>query len=152
MFLGMITGLLVTRVFIRLLKSDRLKITIANNGSVPPAVIDSFNALIPVCITLLIFSLISFAAKYWLGKGINALIALTIQTPLKNITTDLTGFLFIYTVGSLFFAIGIHQSVINASILRPGLLASMQENMLAYANGDDIPDIINYAFQWCDNS
>lgn len=147
MFLGMITGLLVTTVFIRLLKSERLKITIANDGSVPPAVIDSFNALIPVCITLLIFSLISFSAKYWLGKDINALIALTIQTPLKNITTDLPGFLFIYTVGNLFFAIGIHQSVINASILRPGLLASMQENMLAYANGDDIPNIINYAFQ-----
>lgn len=147
MFLGILTGLIVTSVFLRLLQAERLQIRISDDGSVPPAVIASFNVLIPICITLTLFSMLSFIAKYWLGKDINTLIALTIQIPLKNITTDLPGFLFIYTVGNLFFAMGIHQSVINASILRPGLLASMQENMLAYANGNDIPNIINYAFQ-----
>lgn len=56
MFVGIVTALLATEVFIRLSKSEKMKIHISGD-SVPPAVIKSFNVLIPTMLTILILRL-----------------------------------------------------------------------------------------------
>ncbi|TAT59585.1 PTS sugar transporter subunit IIC, partial [Enterobacter cloacae] len=48
--------------------------------------------------------------------------------------------------GNFLFTLGIHQSVVNSVVLEPFLLINTNENMLAFANGQPIPHIINNIF------
>ncbi|MFO6299043.1 PTS sugar transporter subunit IIC [Rahnella selenatireducens] len=146
MFVGILTGLMVTSLFIRLAGNKRLQVNISG-GAIPPAVINSFNTLIPVMLTMICFAAGSFAIKTLSGLDVNTLIATLIQQPLKSVTTSLPGFLFITTVANLFFSVGIHQGVISGAVLDPFLLNNMQENTLAFAQHQEIPNIICMAFK-----
>lgn len=145
MFVGIFIGLLATDLFIKLSSNKKLQITMT--GNIPPAVIKSFNVLIPIIINVLIFACISFALDQLFGMDFNTIITNIITRPLNNITTSLPGFLLITSIANLFFGFGIHQAVISGSLLDPFLLQNMQDNMLAYANHQEIPHIINMAFK-----
>lgn len=146
MFVGILTGLMVTSLFIRLAHTPKLQVNI-NGGAIPPAVMRSFNTLIPIMLTMVFFALLSFAVQRLSGMDVNTLIATLIQQPLKSVTTSLPGFLLITTVANLFFSVGIHQGVISGALLDPFLLNNMQENTLAFAQHQDIPNIICMAFK-----
>ncbi|MDO4680289.1 MAG: PTS transporter subunit EIIC [Aerococcus sp.] len=144
MFGGIIMGLAATELFMRLSNVKRLKINIG--GDVPPAVNDSFNNLIPAILTLLLFSIISFLLFVLFKQDLITLIATLIQEPLRKINTSLLGTIIIYSTGNFLFTIGIHQTVINGTILEPLLLVNMNENMAAASAGKAIPHIINGTF------
>lgn len=144
--MGILTGLIVTSAFIRLACTKKLQVNISGS-TIPPAVIRSFNSLIPIMLTIVVFALFSFAVQSLSGMDVNSLIATLIQQPLKSITTSLPGFLLITTVANLFFSVGIHQGVISGALLDPFLLNNMQENTLAFARHQDIPNIICMAFK-----
>ncbi|MBD4971130.1 PTS transporter subunit EIIC, partial [Xanthomonas citri pv. citri] len=78
MFVGIVTALLATEVFIRLSKSEKMKIHISGD-SVPPAVIKSFNVLIPTMLTILIFAFISFLVVTLFSLNLYSLISAIIQ-------------------------------------------------------------------------
>ena len=141
MFAGIIIGLLATELFIRISNIKRLRIDLGD--SVPQAVGDSFNVLIPVVLSLSIFAILSTVLAKCFGTDLIALISTLIQTPLKNVGTSLAGCLILYSLGNLLFTQGIHQSVIYSSILEPLLIVNMNENMAAYLAGEPIPNIIN---------
>ncbi len=145
MFVGIFVGLLATELFIKLSTIEKLQINLA--GEIPPAVIKSFNVLIPIMLTVLAFALVSFATIQITGMDANTLISKIIITPLSNVTTGLPGFVLITSIANLFFGFGIHQAVISGALLDPFLLQNMQENMIAYANNQEIPHIINMAFK-----
>lgn len=147
MFVGIFTALLSTSLLIKLNSIKWLKINLGDSSMIPPAVVSSFNTLIPVMVTIIIFSLISFLVKNFLGMDISTLISTLIQVPLKSIATGLPGLLIITSIANAFFTIGIHQAVITGSVLDPFLLANMQENMIAFANHQPIPNIISIAFK-----
>lgn len=144
MFGGIIIGLLATEVFIRLSGIQKLKIKIG--GDVPPAVNNSFNNLIPVMLTMIIFSIVSFILYTFFNNDLITIIATLIQEPLRKVNTSLLGTILIYSIGNFLFTLGIHQSVINGTILDPLLLVNMNENMAAANAGKEIPHIINSAF------
>ena len=141
MFAGIIVGLLVTELYIRLSNTKQLRINLGDQ--VPPAVGKSFNVLIPVMITLSICALISTLLSRAFGTNLITLITTFIQTPLKTIGTSLWGTIILYTLGNLLWLFGIHQSVIYSSILEPLLIININENIAAYAAGQAIPNIIN---------
>lgn len=141
MFAGIIIGLLVTELYIRISSVKALKINLGDN--VPPAVGKSFNVLIPVMITLCICAIVSTMLNSLFGTDLISLITTFIQTPLKNIGTSLWGTVILYTLGNLLWLFGIHQSVIYSSILEPLLVININENIAAYAAGQAIPNIIN---------
>lgn len=145
MFVGIVVGLLATDLFIKLSANKKLRIDIT--GNIPPAVIQSFNVLIPIIITMLVLAVASFAMNQLFEMDFNTLITTVITKPLSNVTTSLPGFLLLTSVANLFFGFGIHQSVISGPLLDPFLLQNMQDNMLAYANNEEIPHIINMAFK-----
>lgn len=131
MFAGIIIGLVATEIFIRLSKIKHLKINIG--GNVPPSVSASFSDMIPVILTLSLMALLS-ALLLVLGKtNLIALITNIIQEPLRSFNTSLPGMLFIYSCGNFLFTLGIHQTVINGTLLDPVLLINMNKNMAAYA-------------------
>lgn len=141
MFAGIIIGIAATELFIRISNIKRLQIDLGD--SVPMAVGNSFNVLIPVILVLTLFGVLSTVLAVGFGTDLIALISTMIQTPLKRIGTSLAGCLILYTIGNLLFTQGIHQSVVYASILEPLLIANMNENMMAFAAGEPIPNIIN---------
>jgi len=145
MFVAIIVGLIATDLFIKFSANKKLQINIA--GNIPPAVIKSFNVLIPIMLNILIFAVVSFALKQLLNLDFNALITMVITKPLSYVTTSLPGFLLITSIANLFFGFGIHQAVISGALLDPFLLQNMQDNMIAYTNHQEIPHIINMAFK-----
>lgn len=58
MFVGILTGLMVTSLFIRLANAPKLQVNISG-GAIPPAVMRSFNTLIPIMLTMVFFALLS---------------------------------------------------------------------------------------------
>lgn len=145
MFVGIIVGLLATDLFIKLSSNKKLQINIS--GNIPPAVIKSFNVLIPIMVNVIIFAFASFLLNQLFSMDFNELITTIITKPLSYVTTSLPGFLLLTLVANLFFGFGIHQAVISGALLDPFLLQNMQDNMLAYANHQEIPHIINMAFK-----
>ena len=143
-FAGVIIGLLSTELFIRIAGIKKLNISLGEN--VPPAVGKSFSALIPTIITLSTFAVIAAVLANVLHTDLIHLITTLIQQPLRLINTSLPGTIFIYSFGNFLFTLGIHQSVVNGVILEPFLLINTNENMLAFANGQPIPHIINNIF------
>lgn len=145
MFVGIFVGLAATELFIKLSNNKKLQIQLS--GNIPPAVLKSFNVLIPIIITITSFALLSFIIIQLFNMDINKLITRIVTEPLSKITTGLPGFLLITSIANLFFGFGIHQAVISGSLLDPFLIQNMQENMAAYANKEQIPHIINMAFK-----
>ncbi|WP_338356269.1 PTS sugar transporter subunit IIC [Enterococcus faecium] len=145
MFVGIFVGLAATELFIKLSNNKKLQIQLS--GNIPPAVLKSFNVLIPIIITITSFALLSFIIIQLFNMDINKLITTIVTEPLSKITTGLPGFLLITSIANLFFGFGIHKAVISGSLLDPFLIQNMQENMAAYANKEQIPHIINMAFK-----
>ncbi|MFS7398402.1 PTS sugar transporter subunit IIC [Carnobacterium maltaromaticum] len=145
MFVGIFVGLIATELFIKLSKNKKLQINLS--GNIPPAVMKSFNVMIPIMITIVSISIVGFLVKELFHSDVNTLITTLVTAPLSKVTTGLPGFLLITSVANLFFGFGIHQAVISGSLLDPFLIQNMQENMAAYANHEEIPHIINMAFK-----
>lgn len=145
MFVGIFVGLAATELFIKLSKNKKLQINLS--GNIPPAVLKSFNVLIPIMITITSFAIFSFLILQLFHMDVNSLITNVVTAPLSKVTTGLPGFLLITSIANLFFGFGIHQAVISGSLLDPFLIQNMQENMAAYANKEQIPHIINMAFK-----
>jgi PTS system cellobiose-specific IIC component len=144
MFAGIIIGLLATEIYMKLANIKQLQINLGDQ--VPPAVGKSFTALIPTLLTLGIFAVISAVLIEAFDTDLITIISTMIQEPLRKVNTSLLGFLLIYSTGNFLFTLGIHQTVINGSLLDPLLLVNMNENMAAANAGEVAPNIINSAF------
>ena len=55
--------------------------------------------------------------------------------------------LLIYCIGNFLFTLGIHQAVVNQTLLDPVLFINMNKNMTAFANHQHIPYILNVSFR-----
>lgn len=143
MFGGIIVGLLATELFIKMSKVKAFKINLG--PMVPPAVGQSFTVLIPSLIIVTIFGIVA-AILAAFHTDLITLISQLIQEPLRNLNTSLPGFLLIYSTGNFLFTLGIHQTVINGTLLDPVNLINMNENMAAVAHGKVPTHIINSDF------
>ena len=145
MFAGIIIGLIAAELFIKLSKIEKIKINLGEN--VPPAVSESFLTLIPTIAVISLLAIISAILFVGFHTDLIKLITTLIQEPLRRVNTSLPGFLLIYSVGNLLFGFGIHQAVINGTLLDPVLLIKTNKNMQAFAAGDHVPYIITSVFR-----
>lgn len=144
LFAGIIIGLITTELFMKVSSVERLQIKLGDN--IPPAVSHSFNVLIPVILVLAFWGMISTVLFVQFDTNLVSLISMMIQEPLRKVNTSLVGCVLLYSLGNFLFTLGIHQTVIYGTILEPLLIANINENMLAFANHQAIPNIINVAF------
>ncbi|MGX7164067.1 PTS sugar transporter subunit IIC [Enterococcus massiliensis] len=144
MFAGVIVGLLVTEIFMKLANNKKIQIPMGEN--VPPQVGKSFEAMIPTILTIAGCAVVSALLIVFADKDLITLIATLIQEPLRKINTSLPGFLFIFTLGNLLFTFGIHQAVIFGTVLEPLLIANINDNALAFSNGTTPPHILTKPF------
>lgn len=144
MFGGIVIGLLATELFVYIASIKKLQINMGD--SIPPAVGKSFSVLIPFILVMALFAVISAILNNVFHTDLITIITVMIQEPLRGVTTGLFGCTLIYSLGNLLWLFGIHQTVLNGSLLEPLLLVNMTQNMAAYAAGQAVPNIINAAF------
>lgn len=145
MFAGIIIGLVATELFVQLSKFKFLKIKMGEQ--VPPMVSESFSALLPSLIILSLFALIATLLADLANTDLIALVVKVVQEPLRLVGTSLVGMLFIYSVGNFLFTLGIHQAVVNGTLLAPLLQINMNADMAAFSSGKHIPYIMNNTLQ-----
>lgn len=133
MFTAIIIGLLAPTLFIKVSGIEKLRIKMPEG--VPPAVEKSFNVLIPMLLTLGAFGLLAMVLFAGFQTDITALINTWIQTPLRALTTNPVGLVFIYSLGVFLFTLGIHQSTINGVLVEPVLTIVLVEAIELYATG-----------------
>lgn len=143
MFSGIICGLVATELFIRLSENKHLKINLGDQ--VPPAVSKSFSTLIPAILVISFFAVVATVLAAF-DTDLIQIISTVIQEPLRLLNTSIFGFLIIYSTGNFLFTLGIHQTVINGTLLDPLLLVNMNENRQAVQEGATPPNILNSAF------
>ncbi|WP_253381087.1 PTS transporter subunit EIIC [unidentified bacterial endosymbiont] len=144
-FLAIVTAVLATNVFLWIAKNRRLQIRLGED--VPPMVVQSFQSMFSIMLTVGMFALAAFAITVLLHTELQALIQQLIQAPLVHLTTNLPGFLVLTTLTNFLFSLGIHPGGIINPILEPPLLVAMQENMAAFSSGHVPPHIIVLPFR-----
>ncbi len=128
LFVGLIVGILVTLLYVKLIQSGKLKITLPD--SVPPNVAASFSVLFPAVVTILIVSIVGFLVNL---SGTNIFGVITaIFKPLEAIMTGLPGFLLIVFLMMLLWWFGIHGPNVMSAVYSPFLLKAAAGNNALY--------------------
>lgn len=146
LFGAIVTSLISVEIFHFLIKRD-IKIKLPE--SVPPMVSNSFAALIPTLVVVLLF----WGIRYGLGFDINSIIT-TLVSPLKNLLVgnSLIGGLLTVFLIVFFWSLGIHGPAILGPIIRPMWDSAILENMDAFArtgNAANLPNLFTEQFiQW----
>lgn len=144
LFLGMFVAITATSLFCWLSSQKRLQITMPD--SVPQNVGAAFSALFPIAIGLTIFSVGEFGFEAIFNMSSYDAIFKSIQVPLAAIVQGLPGVLFLMFIAQVFWVFGIHGMQIIKPIREPLLLDAINQNMEAFNNGTDIPNIVTMPF------
>lgn len=113
--------------------------------SVPTGIARSFNAIIPVALTVIIFAILRIITDA-IGAPLNDLIFNWIQTPFTAIVSSPVGLIVIYVLYMLLWGFGIHSAYIFNPILEPIYLASLAINEAAITSGTAATEIITKPF------
>lgn len=128
LFGAMIIGLLVTEICRFVIDKNW---TIKMPDSVPPLVTDSFTAIIPALINLIIWYSASLLSQTYAHCMFPELIT-NILTPLFNFALNPVTVVLLVTFGNLLWLFGIHGTSVVYSILMPVLMQNMSANAEAF--------------------
>lgn len=144
LFVGILISLVSTELFLKLSKSDKIKISMPD--SVPESVVKSFNSLIPMALIMTLFGIVAFLLNSIFSMDLNEIVSKIIQTPLLHILQGLPGILIILFIQNLLWSFGMHGAFILAPITETTLLIAIQDNIQAINNGAIPPHIITKPF------
>ncbi|MGL6187321.1 MAG: PTS sugar transporter subunit IIC [Clostridium chrysemydis] len=144
---GAIVASIVSVEIYRIMKQKN--ITIKMPDGVPPEVSNSFGAMMPAFVIIILFWIL----RHFLNFDISAVLS-DLLMPLKNILAGnslLGGLLTVFLI-TFFWVLGIHGPAIMGPVIRPIWDVAIAENMDAFANGvssTDLPNIFTEQFlQW----
>lgn len=143
MFTAFISALLSVEVMRFFLGFKKLIIKMPD--SVPTGIAKSFNSIIPVALTVIIFALLRIGTDA-IGAPLNDLIFKWIQTPFSAIVSSPIGLIIIYILYMLLWGFGIHSAYIFNPILEPIYLASLASNVAAINAGQAATEVITKPF------
>ncbi len=144
LFLGMFVAIAATSLFCWL--SERKALQINMPDSVPSNVSVAFSALFPIAFGLLIFGVGEYAFEWLFNMSSYDAIYKSVQVPLAALVQGLPGILLLMFVAQVFWVFGIHGNQIIKPIREPLLLDAINQNMEAFNNGLDIPNIVTMPF------
>ncbi len=131
LFGAMIIGILSTEITRYVIDH---KWTIKMPASVPPMVQDSFTAIIPALVNLIVWYAVSLLCQTFAGCLMPELVT-NILTPIFNMALNPFTVILIVTFGNLLWLFGIHGTSVVYSILMPVLMQNMAANAEAYIAG-----------------
>ncbi|MBS4456015.1 PTS sugar transporter subunit IIC [Tuanshanicoccus lijuaniae] len=143
---GVFTAIIVALVSTKLMKLFVNKnITIKLPDGVPPMVLKSFTALIPVMSIGIIFATIKVIFAITSFNTATDFVYTMLQTPIQSLTGTLPAFLLIILIANLLWFFGIHGSMTVLPIFMPIMLGYMGENTAAVEAGKVAPNLISFA-------
>ena len=143
MFVGMLLTILVSEIFIRLSRNDKLKITLPDG--VPPAVAGSFTVLIPAIITVILVVALGTYVNRFTNMTIWDIIQKFVSAPLNSVADSLGTAVLIEFLIAFFWVFGLHGANIVNSVTTPIITPMLLENTQAFEAGKigkDIPNVI----------
>ncbi|MGM0240594.1 MULTISPECIES: PTS cellobiose transporter subunit IIC [Enterococcus] len=144
LFLGMIVALISTRLFVFILNKGW---TIKMPEGVPPTVVKSFEALIPSFVVVFIMFIINWLVSLTSFGNLQDVIFQFLQTPLLSLGNTLGAMIIAYIFLHFFWFFGINGSSVVGAVFNPVLRALSVENLQAFKDGHEIPNIITGQFQ-----
>ena len=143
-FTGLIIAVLSTMIYKLVIKKNWV---IRMPESVPEMVTDSFNSLIPACVSVLIFFIVFVIIKQTPYGTLNDLIYAFVQKPITALAGNLVSFIFSGLLCNLFWFFGLHgNNLVYNSVLSPIFKALSLENLNAFNAGLPIPNMLSEEF------
>lgn len=139
LFLSFFASILSVVVFSKLMSNEKIKIKLPE--SVPPMISNSFNALIPACLTIFLFGIAGGILYGTTGLYLNDILYSIIQKPFSSIVGSQLGVGFVVVVTQLLWWFGIHGTFALNPIIKPVQTAALAANMAAVAAGS-MPEVI----------
>ncbi|MFP7335636.1 PTS transporter subunit EIIC [Shouchella clausii] len=139
LFVAMMIGLIVGRVFVLIIDKD---IYIKLPKGVPPTIEKSFAAIIPALIIITIMLTIRGIFSATSYETIHNFIFTLVQTPLTGLGGSWLAFLICVVAISLFFFLGVHGPLVVYSVMAAIWTPLQLENLAAFQSGAELPNLI----------
>lgn len=143
LFIGMIVTILSVELFRLVIKRGWV---IKMPESVPPNVANSFSALIPGFIVVVIVNLIRIGFLLTPFETAHNFVFEILQKPLLSLGSSLPALIVLILFEATLWAFGIHGSNVMLAVMTPIWTALAVENAEAFARGDVLPNIVNMQF------
>ncbi|WEG74011.1 PTS sugar transporter subunit IIC [Vagococcus intermedius] len=143
LFIGMMSTIATVELFRLVIKKGWI---IKMPESVPPNVANSFSALIPGFIVVVIFNLIRILFLVTPYETAHNFVFEILQKPLLSLGSSLPALIVLLLFEASMWAFGIHGSNIMLAVMTPIWTALAVENAEAFARGDVLPNIVNMQF------
>ncbi|MFD1393105.1 PTS sugar transporter subunit IIC [Lacticaseibacillus jixianensis] len=143
MFVALLTGVFSTIIYAKL---ENANITIKMPESVPPAIAQSFVAVIPGSAALLTFTLIRWLFTFTQWGNAFDFIYDVLQVPIQGLGATLPATLVVLFFSQFLWWFGIHGTLLVNSVVSPIYAALDIQNFNAYQAGKTIPHIICSTF------
>lgn len=146
LFGAIIAGLLSIEIYRIIIEKNWV---IKMPDSVPPAVADSFSALLPTLVIIIVF----WVPRHFFNFNINDILVVMIS-PLKSFLTgnNLLGGIITQLLITIFWSLGIHGHAVLGPVIRPFWDQAILENAELFASGVsefDLPNVFTEQFyQW----
>ena len=133
LFVGMFVAIAAEKLFNAFMKIDAIKIKMP--PSVPHAISQSFNTLVPILLTLVITAVFGLLFRMCTGIYLNDFIYQMVQTPLEGLFHSPIGICVVVVISQLFWFLGIHGGLIISPLRNPLCAAAIAANTAALAAG-----------------
>lgn len=143
LFIGMMSTIATVELFRLVIKKGWV---IKMPESVPPNVANSFSALIPGFIVVVIFNLIRILFLVTPYETAHNFVFEILQKPLLSLGSSLPALIVLLLFEASMWAFGIHGSNIMLAVMTPIWTALAVENAEAFVRGDVLPNIVNMQF------
>lgn len=143
LIVGILTAIVATEIYTYVVKKNW---TIKMPDSVPPAVMKSFEAIIPGIIILVLFFLIRLGFEGTSYKTIFNFVTKFVGAPLSKVGLSFGGMVLTIFLYNFFWTMGIHGTRVVFGVLDSILLPAMDQNRLALEAGQALPNIVTKQF------
>lgn len=143
MFLGIFTAFISAELYRFFVQKDLM---IKMPAGVPAAVSKSFSALIPIALTLSVFLFVRIVMSFTPFDTVQNFIYTIIQEPLTQLGSGLPATIIAVLLIQIFWFFGLHGQIIVNSVFDPIWYALNEQNLSAFQNGTELPNIITKQF------
>lgn len=143
LFVAIILGILTAYIYQLFINND-IKITMP--ASVPPAVGESFSAIIPGAAIITMWLIIFGLLDTFNLPNLHEIAQVVLGKPLDLLGSNIFGTLVVVALNSLFWFVGIHGGHVVNSVMQPTWIANIDANRTAYQAGEALDHIITQPF------
>lgn len=140
LFAAIIIGLISCRLYIFIIDK---KLVINMPDGVPPMISKSFSSLIPTTLVCIVFVLVFALFEQTAYGSFHQAVYSILQLPLQGLGNSIWSMLIAVFLMQLLWVLGIHGAIVVMTVMTPIWTALDLENLYAFQNGLERPNIIS---------